>query len=249
MTRPLAWMAALMVLTVTPAAAQNWQLAAGYHHDFIASDDPAWSDWQRASAALARRFTAGSIELEGAHVVRFGEDEWVGSVDAYRDLWQRAYGNLRVAIAPDALSLPETDIYAELFQGLSAGLELSGSYRYMHFDEPVHALGGGVGYFTGDLYLRARVTASRLSGTTGATIAASARHGSRDAFLEAALGTGKEVVMLAPDEQELRTVGFALVRGQRFLTSHFGAEGSVGWNEFSGVPRRITVGARVLWRW
>lgn len=249
--RLLPTLALVTLAAPAPLAAQTWQAGAAYQHDFINSSDPAWQDWQRWSASVVRRFEHGAVVLEGARAVRFAHAEWIGSVDAYRDLWQRAYANVRFAATPAAVSLPTADLYAELFHGLPAGWEVSSSYRYMHYDvQPVHALGAGIGYFTGDTYLRARIIANRQAGATGTMFTASARHGSRDDFIEAAAATGTEVALVsAAPLRELRSSTSALLRAQRFLGPNLGVGGAVGRTALRDVPHRTTLAANLLWRW
>lgn len=237
-----------------------WQARATVARETFASDEPQWTPWVSYGAAAARRFASGSLALELSRTRRFGTWEGAAAVDAYRTLWRRAYGNVRVQLAPGADALPRHDVSAELFQGLAGGWEPSVAVRRMAFaSETVDFAAASLGRFVGPWYARGRATwVPRRGGADAGSVSALARRylgGATDAYLEASAGSGGEAVTLAPATAgagpvvEVRRTTFVSVGAQWHLGAHLGASASASVNTFAGVPTRRggSVGAVVRW--
>jgi YaiO family outer membrane protein len=115
------------------------------------------SPWSEYTATVRRHFEHGSVALELLNAHRFGNSDHALAVDAYVDVWHRAYANLRYQGAPGGGLYPDYAWRAEVFQGVGHGWELSGSYDRLGFSSPVDIYGAGVAKYTGNFYLRGRV--------------------------------------------------------------------------------------------
>jgi YaiO family outer membrane protein len=113
-------------------------------------------DWAEATASLRYRGAKGSLGLEALTIERFGRKDQAFALDGYRDLWNRAYVNLRFQHAPSAELFPQHRWRAELFQGFGQGWEASAGYDRLGFAEPVELLTVGLGLYRGNWYLRWR---------------------------------------------------------------------------------------------
>ncbi|HEX9020739.1 MAG TPA: YaiO family outer membrane beta-barrel protein [Nitrospirota bacterium] len=115
------------------------------------------SDWNYYTATLRRFWEHGSLAFEYLRSRRFDENDYALALDAYVDLWPRAYANLRYQYSPRAVLYPDDSYRAEIFQGAGKGWELSGSYDHMDFTSgSVDMYGVGLGKYTGNWYLRWR---------------------------------------------------------------------------------------------
>lgn len=134
----------------------------GYLWSATLSASRAWfsqgrAPWNEYSISLRRHFERGSLALEWLDARRFGSSDQAWALDAYVDLWARAYANLRYQNAPGADLYPGNAWRAELFQGAGRGWELSGSYDRLVFTRSsVDIYGVGVGKYFGNFYLRGR---------------------------------------------------------------------------------------------
>jgi YaiO family outer membrane protein len=157
--------------------------------------------WHDAGASLRRRFDAGSVALEWMRASRFGTSDHALALDAYVDLWARAYANLRYQHAGGDGLYPGNAWRAELYQGAGRGWELSASYDRLGFaGGATEIYGAGVGRYWGDFYARARVT--RVPGLDSDSTAVRALlrwyyAGNGDDYLEVAGGSGRSAAELA----------------------------------------------------
>lgn len=157
--------------------------------------------WHDAGVSLRRRFEAGSVAIEGLRASRFGRSDHALALDAYVDLWPRAYANLRYQDASGDGLYPGNAWRAELYQGAGRGWELSASYDHLGFaGGATDIYGVGVGRYWGDFYARARVT--RVPGLDSDSTAVRGMlrwyyAGNGDDYLEVAGGSGRSAAELA----------------------------------------------------
>jgi YaiO family outer membrane protein len=136
-----------------PTGGYRWSASAGI--DF--TDFPSGGlHWVETATTVRRRFDTGSLGFEALTATRFGTTDAAWALDGYRDLWSRAYVNLRFQEGVDAVLFPRTRWRAELFQGVGRGWELSASYDRLEFSAPVEIYGLGLGRYVGNWYLRWR---------------------------------------------------------------------------------------------
>jgi YaiO family outer membrane protein len=118
---------------------------------------PARADWSDYTLSVRRHFERGSLALEALGANRFSTRANAWALDAYVDLWSRAYSNLRYQRSPSGSLFPQTSWRAELYQGVSRGWEVSGSYDRLDFTaSSVDLYGLGVGKYVGNWYVRLR---------------------------------------------------------------------------------------------
>jgi len=157
--------------------------------------------WHDASLSLRRRFDAGSLALEGLRASRFGQQDHAFALDAYVDLWPRAYANLRYQHASGDGLYPGNAWRAEVYQGVAGGWELSASYDRLGFAGGATEIQGvGVGRYWGNFYARARLT--RVLGLASDSTAVRGLlrwyyAGNGDDYFEVAGGSGRSASELA----------------------------------------------------
>ena len=135
-------------------AGYRWSASLSASRSWFSPDRDPWSEY---SASLRRHFEHGSLALEVLDARRFGGSDQAWALDAYVDLWSRAYANLRYQNAPGSDLYPGNAWRAELFQGVGSGWELSGSYDHLDFSQSnVDIYGVGVARYIGNYYLRGR---------------------------------------------------------------------------------------------
>jgi YaiO family outer membrane protein len=244
---------ALLMAAPDSVAAPRWRAGLTYGFEAFTRDR---TTWHAASAQLSRRLAHGTLIGELLTARRFDRTDRGAAVDAYRTLWPRSYGNLRVQVAPGSDVLPRLDVAAEAFQSVTGGIEFSAGYRRMQYPHD-HAdlFSAGVAKYTGNWYLRARTTIVPKAGSTGVSASLAARRylATPDDFLDVQGGLGEELLTVGtgpngPDVQ-VRANRFAAVRIQKLLTSRLGVSVGATFNGTDGFPDRrgLTVGVSHRW--
>lgn len=169
---------------------------------------PARSDWSESTLTVRRHFDRGSLALELLDARRFDINDQAWALDAYVNLWSRAYVNLRYQHAPQASLFPGRAWRAEIFQGVGEGWELSGSYDRLEFPgTTVNTLGIGVGKYVGDFYFRAQRL--QVDGSTGASHRFLARYyyaDNADDYFEFRGGSGRSDQVMASNPGLINSV-------------------------------------------
>ncbi len=231
------------------AAHAAWR--AGFEYGFESFTEGR-AAWQTYTARVERKSAHGAIALEAVDATRFSLWDQALAVDVYRTLWSRAYGNLRVAVAPGAQVLPRSDVTAELYQGIGGGWEASAGYRRMTY--PGHRVdlwGASLGKYVGNWYLVARATAVPQSGKLGGGAWLLVRRylSTADDYLDVSAGVGAEVATLAADSVAVSHSQFLTARLQRFVTSRLGLTFGATWNSQQGLGTRRGLALGVIYRW
>ncbi len=234
-----------------PAAdtgAPRWQASlTGGFESFTSQRTPWWA-WD---ARIERRDGHGTLAAEAVLARRFSLTDGGGAADVYQVLWPRAYGNVRVVLAPGARVVPRLDASAELYQGVGAGWELSAGYRRMSY------AGGGVDVwaasaakYAGNWYLRVRGTLVPTAGTVGGALGLLVRRylASSDDLVDVSASAGKDVVTLGPALLEVRSTTEAALRVQRFVTPRWGLSATATYASEQGIPTRTGVTIGILRR-
>jgi YaiO family outer membrane protein len=136
-----------------PSGRYLWSASLGVDYTEFPSGGFHWID---TVASVRRQFDAGSLGFEALTADRFRSFDSAWALDAYADLWRRAYVNLRFQAGTDAVLFPRTRWRAELFQGVGHGWELSASYDRLDYQTPVELIGAGIGRYVGNWYVRWR---------------------------------------------------------------------------------------------
>ncbi|RJP19956.1 MAG: YaiO family outer membrane beta-barrel protein [Candidatus Omnitrophota bacterium] len=240
---------ALLATLDSPQKTMPWEASVFYRYHAISAGK---ADWHTYGASVRRQFSKGSIGLEGYQTHRFSKIDEAAAIDGYLDLWQKAYGNLRLQVAPDADFLPRTDTLLELFQGFGEGWELSGNYRHMDFPgNNIDIYGFSLGKFIGDWYLRGRTYFTPESDDTLISYAFSARHYfNEDDFVEVGGGVGKEAVTIdaGPIIEDRQTKSVS-IRGQKFFRANLGLTLSYDFFEIDRAWSSHGVSIGVITRW
>ena len=253
--RPAAVLPAPAGVADTGAAAPDtgargsWRASLSYgFEDFTSS----WASWQAWDARFERKTASGSIAAEALASTRFGVWDQGGALDAYHLLWRRAYGNLRIGLAPGAQVTPRFDLTAEVYQGLPAAWEASASYRRMSYaTSGVNLWGASLAKYAGNWYVVARLTAVPQAGRLGGGISLLARRylETADDYVDLSAGTGNEIVTLAADSVAVDRSRFLAARLQRFLTARVGVSVAATYNTQQGIPTRRGLTVAAMYRW
>lgn len=220
----------------------RWFVGIHYERELISSDLPAWTDWTQSRASVTRELSSGAIGVEAAHFERFGRRDVGLTLDAYRNLWGKSYGNVWLRMAPGADVLPNVDARVEIFQGVAGAWEVSGSYRRMDFDATdVGVVGVGLARYVRDWYLRVVSGRSTVAGRSTWSFAGTARRllNPPREYIDLSGGLGREATIVGPGPTvELRRSHFLQVRIQSFLSAHWGVVAAASHNRFEGTPVR-----------
>ena len=162
-----------------------WAASLGYSLSHFSPDRDQWNEY---NASVRRYWEHASLAAEYLKANRFTLTDDAVALDAYVDLWSRAYANLRYQYSPDAALYPDHAYRAEVFQGVGQGWELSGSYDRMNFtNSNVNMYGAGLGKYTGNWYLRWRTLFIPSTAKSGVSHRAIARYyfsGDADDYVE-----------------------------------------------------------------
>jgi YaiO family outer membrane protein len=215
---------------------------------------PSRGEWRDHSASVRRRFPRGSLAVEYLGAERFDDYDYAFALDAYVDLWNRSYANLRYQYSPDHALYPDNSYRAEIYQGVGKGWEISGSHDHMNFgDNNVDMYGAGVGKYVGNYYLRWRALFIPSTAKLGVSHRALMRYyygGNADDYFElnGGFSRGGEFVRNTTVVATTRStsVGGAI---QKYLSPRWGFKISGGYSddENSFVERSISAGVYTRW--
>jgi YaiO family outer membrane protein len=220
----------------------------------VSDFSPDRGSWRDHSLIVRRYWRRLSLGMEYLRAERFDDHDQAVALDAYVDLWPRAYANVRYQYSPEAVLYPDTAYRLEVFQGVGSGWELSGSYDHMDFGGNGVALYGvGIGKYAGDWYLRWRTLFIPSSARSSFAHRALARYyyaGNGDDYVElnGGFSRGGEFIpgTTIVDTTSSRSVGAAF---QTYFHPRWGFTLSVGYasDTDSFVERSLTAG--ILTRW
>lgn len=232
--------------------AYTWLASLSYGYSTFS---PVRSEWQYYSATVRHYWQKASLGLEYLGSQRFESDDYALALDAYVDLWPRAYANVRYQYSPRAILFPDDSYRLELFQGVGKGWELSGSYDHMDFGESnVDMYGLGLGKYTGDWYFRWRTlfipSAARL-GTSHRILARYYYAGNADDYVEINGGFSRGGRFLRGTElvetTRSQSIGAAF---QKYINPRWGAKISAGYSDDTNYPFvEQSISASIARRW
>ena len=211
--------------------------------------------WNYCGASLRHYWKSGSLAAEYLDSQRFGSDDYALALDAYLDIWPRAYVNLRFQYSPHADLFPNVAYRAELFQSVGKGWELSGSYDHMYFGgSNVDMYGLGLGKYIGDWYVRWKMLLIPSSAGLGISDRLTARYyyaGNGDDFGEVSGGYGEGGEFFQDTGIIERTRGHSFGGAfQKYITPQWGGKLSAGYSDDNMYPfRERYVTGNILRRW
>ncbi|MDE2252200.1 MAG: YaiO family outer membrane beta-barrel protein [Gammaproteobacteria bacterium] len=187
---------------------------------------PARPDWSDYTLSVRRHFSHGSLALEALGAERFSIRDHAWALDAYVDLWRRAYANLRYQRGPQQDLFPGDAWRAEVFQGVAHGWELSGSYDRLEFGSgPTSLYGLGIGRYVGNWYLRWRhlyIPGNLASSDSDRFVTRYYYAGDADNYAELAVGFGYTDTAALPTASGSRHSWSASAAWVRFLRPRLG---------------------------
>ncbi|MEW6329871.1 MAG: YaiO family outer membrane beta-barrel protein [Pseudomonadota bacterium] len=231
----------------------RWGASVGYSASSFSPDRDKWNEY---NASLRRYWDRGSLAVEYLKANRFDLTDDAIALDAYIDLWLRAYANVRYQHSPDGVLYPEQSYRVELFQGAGQGWELSGSYDRLNFTSTsVDMYGVGLGKYTGNWYFRWRTLFIPSTSKNGLSHRAIARYyfsGDADDYVELNGGfsrggdfRGNSQII---DVTSSWTVGAAV---RKYFSPRWGVKVSADYsNEQTVNPfTERSISASLLYRW
>ena len=233
----------------------TWQASLAYDLSKFSTDR---SDWKTYTATLRRYWERGSLGFEYLQSRRFDSNDYALALDAYVDLWRRAYANIRYQYSPRAVLYPDDSYRVEIFQGVGKGWELSGSYDHMDFTTTnVDMYGVGLGKYTGNWYLRWRTLFIPAPAKLGISHRALARYyyaGNGDDYAEinGGFGEGGEFVQGTTIIETTRGSSFGAAF-QRYFLPRWGIKISAGYDDEKTLVDQSIIeksfSAKILTRW
>jgi len=211
----------------------TWMASLSYDVSKFSTDR---SDWHDYSATLRRYWKQGSLGIEYLSARRFDSSDYAAALDAYVDLWQRAYANIRYQYAPHFSLFPHDAYRMEIFQGVGKGWELSGSYDHMDFSASnVDMYGAGLGKYTGNWYFRWKtlyVPSAAGPGTSHRVLARYYYAGNSDDYFEmnGGFGRGGEFLWGTTTVQTTRSRSYGAAF-QTYFTPRWGIKITAGYDD------------------
>ncbi|HNW91427.1 MAG TPA: YaiO family outer membrane beta-barrel protein, partial [bacterium] len=249
-----ALLASLDVRRANPAATVPagfaWSVNAEYG---VTRFRPERAEWRESSVTVRRHFSRGSLAVEYLDANRFSLADRALAVDAYADLWPRAYVNLRYQHCDDGQLYANHAYRAELFQGVGSGWELSGSYDHMDWGTTnTDMYGAGLGRYFGDWYLRERtmfIPATAGMGYAHSLLARYYYSGNADDYAEISGGFGHGRQYRSDGTRERTQSSSAGLVVQKYLTDHFGVKLGAGYDDDRHAFVDYTLSIGLLTRW
>lgn len=196
---------------------------------------------------------AGSVALERLSLQRFGEQDTAWAIDAYPQLWQGAYANVRYQRSASPDFLPGTSWRTELYQNLGQGWEGSVSHDRLDFTSPVKIDGLAMAKYWGNFYARWRHQWVHSDSSSGQGDRITFRYhyqGGADHYLELSRSRGKGVdqsrTVISPTAADAYGVAWL-----HFVAPHWGFQVSASRSRDSSIfgERERHMNAGLMFRW
>jgi len=219
------------------------------------SFSPVRSSWNYYSLSVRHYWQPASLAFEYLGSRRFESKDYALALDAYVDLWPRAYANLRYQFSPDAILFSDKYYRVEIYQGVGKGWELAGSYDHMDFGATnVDMYGLGLGKYIGDWYFRWRTLFIPPSSELSISHHILVRYyfaGNGDDYFEINGRFGQGSESLAGTEIVTTTRGTSCgATVQKYIDSRWGFKLSAGYSDDNTYPYiERSISANLLRRW
>ena len=234
-------------------AQYKWAASLSYGFSDYSPDRGHWDDY---SITIRHYWKSASLAFEYLSAEHFDENDDAFALDAYVDIWPRAYANLRYQYSPDAERYPNYSYRMEIFQGVGKGWEPSVSYDHMNFGgNNVDMYGAGLGKYTGNWYLRWRtlfIPSTARLGISHRTIARYYYSGNGDDYVEinGGFSRGGEFIRDTRIIQATKSQSFGAAL-QKYFNPRWGIKLSAGYDDdkdtFPAVERSISVSVYTRW--
>jgi len=230
-------------------------LAAGY--TWAASLSGSWTDvgssprWNDQTASVRHYMKGGSIGFETLRAHRFDQTGHAWALDAYADLWNGAYANIRYQRAPAARLFPANSGRIEVYQSLGNGWEASLADDVLGFDSRVNIYGFGLGKYVGNWYvqLRHQAIVSEGSHSNGQRLLARYYYaGDADSYLEATANSGRSDDPLSLSGGRARSGGGS-VTWVRYWSDNWGSKVGASFSRGANDVRERGISVGLYRRW
>ena len=228
-----------------------WSASLSYSaSDFTPNRDR----WHEYVASVRHYWEHVSLAAEYLKADRFSLTDDAIALDAYVDLWSRAYANVRYQYSADATLYPDDAYRVEVFQGYGQGWEFSGSYDRMNFtNSSVNMYGVGIGKYTGNWYYRWRTLFIPSTAKTGISHRVLARYyfaGNADDYAELNGGFSRggeyRYQSQVVDVTESWTVGAAV---RKYYSPQWGVKLSASYSDTQNSYAERNMSISLLYRW
>ncbi len=207
-------------------------------------------DWTTLTMLVKREISSGSVAAGYLQTERW--DQWDGTflIDGYVNLWERAYGSLRLHTLSRRRVLPERDLTVEIYQGIGTGWEISGFLREMKFPEKTTwIIGSTLALYASQWYLRGQALivpeGQKLDWFGMGTVRRYLM--TVDDFLEIGVGGGQEVET-GLEGPEFFVTRVLTGRAQIFFRQRWGLTFGGSYQQREGVERLgYTLGLITRW--
>lgn len=228
-----------------------WSASLSYSFSDFTPDRDRWYEY---IASVRHYWEHASLAAEYLKADRFSLTDDAVALDAYVDLWFRAYANVRYQYSADAVLYPDDAYRVEVFQGYGQGWEFSGSYDRMNFtNTTVNMYGLGIGKYIGNWYYRWRTLSIPSTAKAGLSHRALARYyfsGNADDYVEVNGGFSRggeyRFQSQVVDITKSRTVGAAV---QKYYTPQWGVKlsGSYSDTQNSYAEKNLSISLHYRW--
>jgi len=247
-----AMLAAMRPRPGTPDAA----IAEGY--SWTASLSSTWTRlgdnprWNEQTASVRHYGETGSIAFETLRAQRFAQTGHAWALDAYVNLWNGAYANVRYQRAPAARLFPANAGRIELYQAIGDGWEVSLSDDVLGFGERVNIYGVSLAKYTGNWYVQLRhqnIVAAGSHGSGDRLLGRYYYRGDADSYLELALNRGRSDDPLSLAGGRTRSGGGSVNLVHYFSRDWGGRVGAAFSRDSGGSARERSLRFAVHRRW
>jgi YaiO family outer membrane protein len=234
--------------TPLPSDSGRTVLSTRYTYEWVSD----LQNWHTRSLTLETPLPVGTVVGTLTQQRRFGEDDLSGGLQYWTELWGDSYGQMRVALAPDALTMARRRIGGALYEVVNAW-EFSGQFEWRRYaGTNVYVMGPQIARYVGPWYLRLQTTLVEREGHWSAMQRAAARYypGSADSYVEGQVGYGRTVEIedarpTVPLEDTQSYVGS--VRLHHFFSTHAGVSASATYS--NAIRQRTGASIGLLVRW
>ncbi|QNB00844.1 YaiO family outer membrane beta-barrel protein [Massilia sp. Se16.2.3] len=193
----------------------------------------------------------GSLGFETLRAHRFDQTGYAWALDAYTDLWEGAYANIRYQRAPAARLFPANSGRIEIYQALGNGWEAALADDVLGFDGRVNIYGITLGKYGGNWYVQLRhqniVTAD--SHSNGQRLMARYYYrGDADSYLEGTINRGRSDDPLSLSGGRSRSGGGS-VSWVRYWSDNWGTKASASFSRDGQDARERGVSVGLYRRW
>lgn len=208
-------------------------------------------NWRSFVMSLKRGMGATTVMGQLVRQSRFGVSDYGGRLNAWRDLWDGAWGHVQIGLGPRATVYPRSTVQADVTQSAGAW-ELSAQYTWRTYEtDQIHAARPQVAYYVDSWYLRGFsivIPRPEKWAVTGGVGARRFLDGSRS-YVDVEAGLGRSVEFVGPGSDLLdERTAFVSARMQYFFFEGLGALAGLRYSD-DGFFRRAGGSAGLLVQW